>query len=107
DKGTAEASYSSVVSVTLSGTATASVNVYPNPVVGSQINLQTANFKAGKLSIYLYDNQGKQMGLEVVNYSGGSLSQTLFIAASIKAGTYQLVVTDGVSTINKSVFIVR
>lgn len=106
DKGTGAVGYSSVVSVTLTGSAVPSVNVYPNPVVGSQIYLQTANFKVGKLYVTLYDNQGKQIGVEMVNYSGGSLSQTLSISPSVKAGTYQLVVTDGVSTINTSIFIV-
>lgn len=107
DKGTGAVNYSAVVSIALNAAKVASVNVYPNPVVGSELHLQTTNFKAGKLYVMLYDNLGKQIAQQAIAYNGGAMAQTLVLSNAIKAGTYQLVVTDGTSSINKTIFVVR
>lgn len=107
DKGTGATSYSAVVSIALNAAKVASVNVYPNPVVGSELHLQTTNFKAGKLYVMLYDNQGKQIAQQALTYNGGAMAQTLALSKAVKAGTYQLVVTDGTSSINKTIFVVQ
>jgi hypothetical protein len=107
DKGTGAVSYSAVVSIALNAANVASVNVYPNPVVGSELHLQTTNFKAGKLYVMLYDNQGKQIAQQALTYNGGTMAQTLALSKAVKAGTYQLVVTDGTSSINKTIFVVQ
>jgi hypothetical protein len=107
DKGTGAVSYSSVVSIALNAAKVASVNVYPNPVVGSELHLQTTNFKAGKLYVMLYNNQGKQIAQQAIAYNGGAMAQTLVLSNAVNAGTYQLVVTDGTSSINKTIFVVR
>ncbi|MDI9364283.1 MAG: T9SS type A sorting domain-containing protein [Flavobacterium sp.] len=107
DKGTGAINYSTVVSIALNAAKVASVNVYPNPVVGSELHLQTTNFKAGKLQLMLYNNQGKQIAQQALTYNGGNMAQTLILSNAVKAGTYQLVVTDGTSSISKTIFVVR
>jgi hypothetical protein len=107
DKSTGAISYSSVVSIALNAIKTASVNVYPNPVVGGELHLQTTNFKSGKLYVMLYNNQGKQMAQQALTYNGGAMAQTLALSNAVKAGTYQLIVTDGVSSITKTIFVVQ
>ncbi len=107
DKGTGAISYSAVVSIALNAAKVASVNVYPNPVVGSELHLQTTNFKAGKLYVMLYDNQGKQIAQQALTYNGGAMAQTLALSNTVKAGTYQLIVTDGISSITKTIFVVQ
>lgn len=108
DKGTGAVNYSSVVSISANAAAkVSSVNVYPNPVVGGELHLQTANFKAGKLYVMLYDNLGKQVAQQAIAYNGGAMAQTFALSNAVKAGTYQLVVTDGTSSINKTIFVVR
>ena len=84
-----EFKYSAVVKV-----AAENVNsgyaVVPNPVEGSEINVQFKNQAAGKYSIKLLNNNGQQMMLTDLNHAGGNGTQTIQIPTGLAKGSYQL-----------------
>jgi hypothetical protein len=64
------------------------VNIYPNPVSKTKLNVQFTNFTPGKYTIKLSESEGKTLIQRKVDVTG---SQTESLAVtSITAGTYLL-----------------
>ena len=106
DKGNPNIKFSQVVSIN-NKNKSVSVNVYPNPVSGGQLNVQFANLQKGNISVSLYNLDGRNLLNNFTNYNGGSVLQTIKLPVTITAGTYNLIIRDGVNTINKKVFITQ
>jgi hypothetical protein len=69
--------------------------VYPNPVTGSQVNVQLINVKQGVYSLRLIDKQGKVVQQQQLDHGGGSSTQSIIINKGMGNGSYQLELSDG------------
>ena len=81
--------YSKIIQVRLNEIA-ASINVYPNPVIGNTINLQLNNLDKGIYQIHLVNKLGQDIYTKYVDYVGGSATQSIHIDSKIAKGLYQL-----------------
>lgn len=87
-----EFKYSSIVKVGIGKQETA-INVSPNPVENSIINLQLKNQSKGRYSVRLLAITGQALYSKVINHSGFNSSQALNLPSTITSGIYQLEVT--------------
>jgi hypothetical protein len=89
-------SYSSVVKV-LIGKSAPAVSVYPNPVVGGQMNLNFSDMKAGAYQVRLLNILGQIASVNMISHSGGSSNQLIAMPAKTGVGTYilEVIAPDG------------
>lgn len=106
DKGAAEKQYSKTVKLSIKN-GTVGLAVYPNPVVGKQLNIQVSELNAGKLSLVIYNNAGQAVYTQTLNYTGDTLAQTLQLPVTMLAGNYEMMVTDGTTTLKHKLFIAQ
>jgi hypothetical protein len=80
--------------------------VVPNPIEGTEINIQFKNQPGGNYTIRLADNNGKQILSNVVSHIGGNATQTILLPASLSKGTYQLeIISPDKSSSVQTVFV--
>jgi hypothetical protein len=87
-----ETKYSAVVVVKLGSNA--SVNIYPNPVTGSQVNLQFNNLSKGTYTLRLMSKTGQLIQKQTIEHAGGSSLQSIIINAGMASGMYQLEISN-------------
>lgn len=80
---------SSVVKLSATSKATDLV-VAPNPVRGSNLNLQFNNFVKGSYTLNIYNSVSQKVYTKVINHDGGSSLQQLLLPAAVKGGMYNL-----------------
>ncbi len=80
------------------------IAVVPNPVKGGQLNIQMNNLVKGNYTAVLYDATGKQIFNKQLAVEVGSSVQSVQLA-NVKAGIYQLQVTNGDIKMNKTVVV--
>ena len=93
--------YSSVVKVlnqTLSG-----ITVFPNPIIGRKLNVQIDGVSVGHYTLNVYSVTGQRVSSTPLTLNSSSLSQSLLLPSSIKAGTYELELSNGVSRVTKTI----
>lgn len=88
-----EGKYSAVAKLNAEKT-TPGYEVAPNPIVGSEINVQFKNQLAGKYQLRLYNNAGQQIQRTEVIHVGGNGTQTIQIPAGLAHGAYQLEISS-------------
>ena len=79
----------------MGGSITKSINIYPNPVKGSQLTIQFNNLVKGDYSVKIFNHMGQQVHLAQINISNENMTQTLQLPSAIKPGTYNLIITNG------------
>jgi hypothetical protein len=100
-----EGKYSAVAKLNAEKT-TPGYEVAPNPIVGSEINVQFKNQLAGKYQLKLYNNAGQQIQRTEVIHVGGNGTQTIQIPAGLARGAYQLEISSaGKTSSTVSIFI--
>jgi hypothetical protein len=90
--------YSSVVRINSASASVASLSVYPNPVIGGQLNVQLGNFAKGNYQMRLIGINGQTAFTKSVVSDGGSSSFSVQLPGSVVKGLYQLELTDGISS---------
>jgi hypothetical protein len=92
--------YTSILSVKGIHSA-ASINVYPNPVVGNVINLQITNKATGIYQVKLINNAGQIVYSNKIVVGSSNMSQALHVGSSVLKGIYQLEVksADNLTTV--------
>lgn len=93
--------YSAIVKVEMNGKASGGISVYPNPVVGNNINLQLTNLAEGTAVVKLYNAVGQLVYTENISSIGSSSSMQLELSRNLAAGTYQLQITDAKGNVFK------
>jgi hypothetical protein len=91
--------YSSVLNVRLSAGGTG-VNVYPNPVKGSTVNVQFDAMDKAVYSVTMYNSMGQKVFTKNINHNGGTAAYSVELPASVKKGVYNMSIsnnTDGIS----------
>ncbi|MBC7721622.1 MAG: T9SS type A sorting domain-containing protein, partial [Pedobacter sp.] len=94
--------YSTVVSIN-STNATASVQVYPNPVNNGNLNVQLSNLNKGNYSISVYNTIGQIIYTKNIVCNNLNTVLSIALPTSVKAGTYNLKITDGTTSITKTI----
>lgn len=80
------------------------IAIAPNPVKGGQLNIQMNNLVKGNYTAVLYDAAGKQIFNKQLAVEAGSSVQSVQLT-NVKAGIYQLQVTNGDIKMNKTVVV--
>ncbi len=93
--------YSSVVKVLRQ--TKAGISVFPNPVADKKLNIQLDGFELGKYAVNVYSISGQTVLSTTINMENSSLAQTIALPNSIKAGIYQLELTNGANRFVKTI----
>jgi hypothetical protein len=88
-----EIKYSGIAKV-VGGNEFSKITVSPNPVQGSELNVQFKNKQEGKYDIRLVDAAGRVVLVSAAQHTGGSSTQTIQLPVTVSRGIYQLIVTD-------------
>ena len=70
--------------------ANASITVYPNPVVGRQINIRFSNITTGNYRIQLTNSQGQEVYTTDLYIEQGSFTRTIKVSRMLAPGNYLL-----------------
>lgn len=97
--------YSVIVKVNTKG-GVAGITVYPNPVTGGQVSLQTNGLSKGLYNVRIFDAVGQQVFSQLINHNGGAATEVIQLPATIKPGMYNLQLNGGEVKLAKS-FIIR
>ena len=87
-----EIKYSGIVKI-VAGNEHSMITVSPNPIQGSELNLQFKNKQEGRYDIRLLDATGQVLLVSVVQHAGGNSTQTIQLPFTVGRGVYQLIVT--------------
>jgi len=96
------ATYSGVVSA--KEIATSSLSIYPNPVANKQLNF-VVNTGAANYILKVTNILGQSVLTRTVSHNGGTTSYSLSLPANIKAGTYFVKLSNGVTQLNKTIIV--
>lgn len=97
--------YSAIVKVNTKGGVTG-ITIYPNPVTGGQVSLQTTGLSKGLYSVRIFDASGQQVLSQLMNNNGGAATEVIQLPAALKPGMYSLQLSGGDVKLAKS-FIIR
>jgi len=84
--------YSKVLSVNL-GLATQSLRLYPNPVVGKQVNISLINIKRGQYDLRVVNVTGQDVYRQKINSQGSTITETIDLPKAVAPGVYTMVIT--------------
>lgn len=80
------------------------VNVYPNPVKGSNANVQLENFERSVYTIAVFNQMGQKIYSKNISHNGGTATYGIELPAQAKKGVYSVQVGNTVTkVINKIV----
>lgn len=97
-------SYSSVIKLNVKSFG--SLEVYPNPVINSTINLAITSTSTQEYMIELHDVLGQLLFTSKLKHNGGKAVYPIKIPVTIKSGIYRLNITSGSGNKQtKSIFI--
>ncbi|HKC34750.1 MAG TPA: LamG-like jellyroll fold domain-containing protein, partial [Chitinophagaceae bacterium] len=91
--------YTGIVKIS-SGNEPSMIRVWPNPVEGSEMNLQFKNQLSGRYEIRLLDAVGRMLFATTTDHAGGNSMETIELSPRIGRGFYQLVVIAPDKTIH-------
>ena len=98
------AMYSNVLKIIIGGRK-GTIQISPNPIKGSQINLQVADVARGIYTINLYNTIGQVVFTKNLEINGGTTIFPLQLPAGIKGGIYNLQLRNGAVVISKKVVV--
>lgn len=75
--------------------ATASGNLYPNPMTGKIVNLELQNLAKGRYDLTLINMAGQIIYTKRIEHPGGSASQLIHIPENIGTGIYHTEIKGG------------
>jgi len=96
--------YSAVVTININKTLSA-LSVYPNPVVGGQMNVQVSGFEKGTYTLQLLNMNGQVVTSKSLNLDGSVSSMSVQLPSSVITGIYQLQLTNGSTRTTKTVMV--
>lgn len=96
--------YSSILNVRLSVRGTG-VNVYPNPVKGSNVNVQFDAMEKAVYSVTMYNSMGQKVFTKNITHNGGTATYSLEMPASVKKGIYNMSISNSTDGINRKIVV--
>jgi hypothetical protein len=100
-----KALYSVIVKVNTKG-GVAGITVYPNPVTGGQVSLQTTGLSKGLYTVRIFDAGGQLVFNQLMNHNGGAATEVIELPAALKPGMYSLQLIGGEVKLARS-FIIK
>jgi hypothetical protein len=97
-------SFTSIVTAG-SGNNSQGIVVAPNPVKGGLVNLRLNNLAKGNYTVNVFSGSGEKVFSSSVSHGGGNSVQTLTLASSVSKGLYNVHVTNGVASFNKTIIV--
>ncbi|MGC4036441.1 MAG: T9SS type A sorting domain-containing protein [Chitinophagaceae bacterium] len=85
-----KSSYSSIVRVSLSSSASAGVLVYPNPVTDKHFSVQLTNLEKGDYTIEIFNSGGQEVYAKQFTHSGGTINQSISLPSTLQRGIYNI-----------------
>jgi hypothetical protein len=86
--------YSAIVKVNTKGGVSELV-IYPNPVIGRQLTLQTTGLSKGNYTLKVFNTNGQQVFCQPFIQNGSSGSKVIQLPEATKAGVYNLMLSNG------------
>lgn len=84
-----EIKYSEIIRIS-TRIADESISIYPNPLIGTNLNVHLNNKVKGDYAISLYNNSGQMVYNKVIIHDGGSSVVTIQLPIASSNGVYQL-----------------
>ncbi len=81
--------YSAVVKIN-NQNVKSSISVYPNPLVGDNMNLQLTGQPSGKYQVRLFNSAGQSLLFQTVEHPGGNFTEMIHLHSNLAVGVYQL-----------------
>ena len=86
--------YSNLIKLTTNHSVLRTIKVFPNPLVGSNLNLTLGNLDAGKYTVNIFNKLGQQVFEGVLLHIGSANPEQVNLGKRLAAGTYTLQVTS-------------
>jgi hypothetical protein len=83
------------------------LQVYPNPVKGSSVNVQFSGMEKGTYTVQLFNMSAAPVYKQQLNYTGGVYSQQLKLPETLKQGVYTMLITNGSVKMVKSITVLN
>jgi len=96
--------YSSIIRVSSTNTLQGIV-IAPNPVRGKNLSLQLNNLAKGNYTLNIFNSASQRVFSSTVSHAGGNSVQTLSLPASVTKGLYNVHVTNGTVSFNKTIIV--
>jgi hypothetical protein len=84
--------YSKVLRVDIGGSKKG-FSIYPNPVIGKQVNLSLTGVKQGTYNIRVVTTTGQDVYHKTIMTQANGITQTLALPSSLKPGVYNMLVS--------------
>ena len=84
--------YSTVLNISM-GKGVHNINIYPNLVINSMVNLQFTSMDKGLYQLRLMNTAGQVVFTKTIQHSGGSATQPVGLGAVFAKGNYYLEIT--------------
>lgn len=79
------------------------ISVYPNPVTGGSVSVQSSDLVRGNYSIKVFAASGQQVYTQRFTHTGGAINQAIQLPAGIKSGMYSMQLdNNGVKVMTKT-----
>jgi hypothetical protein len=99
-----QALYSSILRIA-NNNERAALSVYPNPVVGKNINLQLSNLEKENYTLNVHNDLGQVVASRIINHQGGSSNLTIQLPEGLKAGMYRVSVKGGSTSLQQTIVV--
>jgi hypothetical protein len=97
--------YSSVVRVSSSIKANGELNIFPNPIKGSVMNIQLSDIKQNRYALQVMNQQGQIVFFKNIQHIGGNAALNIQLPTSLTKGIYVVQFIGGATSLKKSVLI--
>jgi hypothetical protein len=99
-----QALYSSILRIA-NNNERAALSVYPNPVVGKNVNLQFINLDKENYTLNVHNDLGQVVASRIINHQGGSSNLTIQLPEGLKAGMYRVSVKGGSTSLQQTIVV--
>lgn len=98
--------FSNIVKVSLDKSVK-DITLYPNPVRGNFLALQSSDLAKGNYAIRVMNTAGQQVHVQRFNHAGGAINESVILPTGTQSGIYVLQLErDGIKVLGKS-FVVQ
>ena len=98
--------FSSIIKVNLDKSVK-DITVYPNPVTGGYVSLQSADLAKGNYTVKLFTDNGQQVYSQRFSHTGGAINETIQLPNGTKSGMYSMQLDNDAVKVMTKTFIVQ
>ncbi len=94
-------SYSAIIRLSNLMGAGLTINLYPNPVINKELNIQASDLKQGAYQILVVDYSGKELFREQIQVNSASFSHHIVLPSSMARGNHILILKGNDENISR------